>query len=139
MPSFPRRPHALVALIATVVGCSPVYDTSKKGPAPPHGGSLLSFGDDTGLVEVVHTPVQPNVKEVRSEVAFYVLNTDATPFTPAPTNGVFLAGKKSVNLVSEGGGLVTPGGPPLFPDNAIEGSLTFELDGKKIAIPLGVR
>ena len=34
---------------------------------------------------------------------------------------------------------MTPEGPPLFPKGDVDGTLTVELDGKPVNIPMGVR
>jgi hypothetical protein len=48
-------------------------------------------------------------------------------------------GKKKVILKAEDGGLISPDGLPPFRKGGVDVTLSAELDGKIINIPLGVR
>ena len=72
------------------------------------------------------------------EVSFYFLKDMTTPFSPAPTSGTLAVGKKKLTLKAEGEALVTPEGPPLFAKGDPDGTLSVELDGKTVNVPLGV-
>jgi hypothetical protein len=113
--------------------------TSDSGPPPPHKGSLITIPGGKGFVEVVKKDVSGN-SPVSAEVSFYFLKDDgSTPYSPSPGAGTLTVGKKKVDLKAEGDGLVTPNGPPLLPKGGMDGTLSVDLDGKSINIPLGVR
>ncbi len=93
-----------------------------------------------GYLEVVQKKATSPSTPMTGEVSFYFLKEDgSTPFSPAPTSGSLTVGKNKVALQSEGEGLATPSGAPLFPTGALDGILSVELDGKPVTIPLGVR
>ena len=94
---------------------------------------------NAGYVEVVKKPGSPARTPMAGEVSFYFLKDASTPISPAPTAGTLTVGKKKVTLKPEGDALVTPEGPPLFPNGDVDGTLTVELDGKPVNIPMGVR
>jgi hypothetical protein len=113
--------------------------TSNPGIPPPHGGNLVKLHGGQGYVEVVKKAVA-SVKETTSgEATFYFFKDMTVPYSPAPSSGTLTVGKKKMTLKSEGDALVTPSGPPLFAKGDVDGTLSVELDGKSINIPLGIR
>ena len=113
--------------------------TSNAGTPPPHNGTLVDLPAGGGFVEVVKKPL-PKGTSVADEVTFYFLKSMTKPITPAPTAGTLTVGKgKVLTLVAKDGGLATPAGPSLLAGGEIEGTLSVEIDGKKLSIPMGVR
>jgi len=91
-------------------------------------------------VEVVKKAVATSKEPISGEASFFFLTDKNDPYSPAPSSGSLTVGKKKVTLKSEGDALVTPTGPPLFARGGdVDGTLSVELDGKPINIPLGVR
>jgi hypothetical protein len=130
---------SLIIMLSVRAGCVglPLWD---EGPPPPHGGSLHKLPDGTGFIEIVKKETGAGATEVTGEVSFYFLKDLTTPFSPSPSTGTLTVGKKVVTLKSEGDGLVTPPGPRLMPKGAaLDGTLSVDLDGKTVTIPLGVR
>jgi hypothetical protein len=68
-----------------------------------------------------------------------LLDNASASYSPEPTSAKLVLGKKKVTLKVQDGGLTTPDGPPLFPKGGVDGTLSAELDGKIVDIPLGVR
>ncbi len=126
-------------LAAAISGCGQGSLTSNPGTPPPHGGNLVKLPGGMGYVEVVKKSVASSKEPTSGEATFYFLKDMTDPYSPAPSTGTLTVGKKQVTLKSEGDGLVTPSGPPLFAKSDVDGVLTVELDGKSIKIPLGVR
>ena len=124
---------------ATLIGCGGGPNLSDSGPPPPHGGNLVRLPANAGYVEVVKKPSSSATTPMTGEVSFYFLKDASTPISPAPSAGTLTVGKKKVTLKPEGDALVTPEGPPLFPKGDVDGTLTVELDGKPVNIPMGVR
>ena len=91
------------------------------------------------FVEVVKKVPGPTKSPITALVSFYFLDNASAPYSPAPTSGTLALGKKKVTLKVQDGGLTTPDGPPLFPKGGVEGTLSAELDGKIIDIPLVAR
>ena len=101
---------------------------------------MIALPDGKGSVEVVKKNVGAGSEKASGEVAFYFLQAGNTPMSPGPTSGTLTVGKKVVTLKCEGDALVTPEGPSLFPKGAaLDGVLSFELDGKPLSVPLGLR
>jgi hypothetical protein len=129
-----------LALIVALSGCGGGFpSTSNAGPPPPHGGNLIAVRGEKIVVEVVQKESGQAKTPMTAEVSFYFLNNASAPYSPAPTSGTLVVGKKKVILKAEDGGLITPDGPPLFPKGGVDGTLSAELDGKTVNIPLGVR
>jgi hypothetical protein len=127
------------ALISLLAGCGGGSLTSNPGTPPPHGGNLIAIAGDRGYLEVVKKAGVPAKGPVTAEVSFYFLKDPSTPYSPAPTSGTLIIGNKKVALKVQGDALVTPDGPALFPKGGVDGSVSVELDGKAVNIPLGVR
>jgi hypothetical protein len=130
-----------VLLFAFSIGCGGgLPSTSDSGTPPPHGGNLIRLPGGDGFVEVVQKKAASPRDQMTAEVRFYFLKKDgATLVVPPPSTGTFTLGKKTINLKTEGDGLVTPNGPPLFPKGDLDGVVNVELDGKATSVPLGVR
>jgi hypothetical protein len=92
-------------------------------------------------VEVVQKKAASPTTSLAGEVRFYFLKEDGTtPFSPPPGSGTLTVGKQKVTLKSDGDGLATPNGPPLFArSDGVDGLLSVDLDGTSVNIPLGVR
>jgi hypothetical protein len=90
-------------------------------------------------VEVVKKQGSSAKAPMAGEVSFYFLKDTSTPISPAPTAGTLTVGKRVIALKSEGDSLVTPEGPPLFPKGDVDGTLSVELSGKPVNVPMGVR
>jgi hypothetical protein len=86
---------------------------------------------------VVKKDVGSSKTPITGELSFYFLKDMSTLHSPAPRSGTLTVGKKRANLSSEGEALVTPNGPPLFPQGDPDGILSVELDGKVVNVPLG--
>lgn len=128
----------LFALSITGCGSSSGL-TTNPGPPPPHGGEIVYMNGDQGIVEVVKKNVSSPKESVDAEVSFYFYKDAFTPITPPPTSGSLIVTKKKIALKPSGDALVTPSGPALFARSDLDGSLTVEIDGKPVAIRLGVR
>jgi len=114
--------------------------TSNPGTPPPHGGNLVKLRGGQGYVEVVKKAIASSKEPTTGEATFYFLKDTTVPYSPAPSSGTLTVGDKKVTLKSEGDALVTPTGPPLFfAKGDVDGTLSVELDGKPINIPLGIR
>ncbi|QEH38685.1 hypothetical protein OJF2_72910 [Aquisphaera giovannonii] len=121
-------------LAVLLAGCGGSgLSTDNPGTPPPHGGEVINLPGAKGHVEVVRK------SSARGDVSFYFFKDSTTPYSPAPTSGTLTVGKKQVSLKPEGEGLATPPGADVFPRGALDGSLTVELAGEKVTIPLGVR
>jgi len=130
---------ATLMLAVSLSGCGTSEAlTSNPGPPPPHGGDIVNFRNDSGVVEIVKKPVSKPKEVVDAEVAFYFYKEPFTPF-PTPTSGSLVVTKKKIPLRLSGDALVTPPGPALFARSAVDGTLSVEIDGKTIKIPLGDR
>lgn len=127
-----------LVLMSLFTGCGGGSLTSNAGTPAPHGGSIINLPGGKGYVEVVKKDVGASKASVTSEVAFYFLKDMSTPYSPAPSSGTLTIGKKKVTLSAEGEAMVTPNGPPLFPKGDPDGTLSVELDGKTVNVPLGV-
>jgi hypothetical protein len=135
-----RISRAACFLLATLLtGCGQGSLTSNPGTPPPHGGNLVKLPGGQGYLEVVKKAVASSKEPTSGEATFYFLKDMTNPYSPAPSSGTLTVGKKKVTLKSEGDALVTPTGPPLFAKGDVDGTLSVELDGKPINIPLGVR
>ncbi len=134
-------PISLALLLGLLAGCSSRPSLSDPGPEPPHKGIVQSIPGTKTVVEVVQKKVASPREPVDGEVTFYFLQQDGTtPISPAPSSGTLTVGKKTIALKPQGDGLATPSGPPLFArSGGIDGTLSVELEGKSISIPLGVR
>jgi hypothetical protein len=132
---------AMILCFGLTIGCGGgAPDTSNPGEPPPHGGLLVKMPGGTGLVEIVKKDTSPSEKTVTAEASFYFFKSAYTAYSPSPSTGTLTpANGKKVELKAEGDALVTPPGPPLFKQGAVDGTLTIELDGKTRTIPLGVR
>ena len=139
MPRFARAFFLCLTSTATLIGCGGGPSLSDSGPPPPHGGNLVRLPANAGYVEVVKKPSSSATTPMAGEVSFYFLKDASTPISPAPSSGTLTVGKKKVALKPEGDALVTPEGPPLFPKGDVDGTLTVELDGKPVNIPMGIR
>ncbi|WP_165221793.1 hypothetical protein [Aquisphaera insulae] len=126
----------VAGLAFLLAGCGgPSLSTDNPGTPPPHGGEVINLPGGKGHVEVV----KKSPSASGGEVTFYFFKDSTTPYSPAPTSGTFTSGKKEITLRPEGDGLTTPAGPAILRGGAIDGTLTVELDGQKLTIPLGVR
>jgi len=134
-----RITRAACFLLAMLTGCGQGSLTSNPGTPPPHGGNLVKLRGGQGYVEVVKKAVASSKEPTTGEARFYFLKDMTVPYSPAPSSGTLTVGKKKVTLKSEGDALVTPTGPPLFAKGDVDGTLSVELDGKPINIPLGIR
>jgi hypothetical protein len=132
-----KSTHYLPA--SSLSGCGGLPSTSATGPPPPHGGTLIAVRGANLFVEVVKKEPGPSKSPMTAEVSFYLLDNASAPYSPAPTSGTLALVKKKVTLKVHDGGLTTPDGPPLFPKGGVDGTLSAELDGKIVDIPLGVR
>ncbi len=119
-------------------GCAGGSPTWNPGTPPPHGGSVINLPGGKGYVEVVKKDVGSSKAPVTGEVSFYILKDMSTSYSPTPSTGTLTVGKKQVSLNAEGGALVTPNGPPLFTKGDPDGTLSVEIDGKTLNVPLGV-
>jgi hypothetical protein len=129
-----------LAFIVALSGCGGGFpSTSNAGPPPPHGGNLIAVRGEKIFVEVVQKESGSAKTPMNAEVSFYFLDNSSAPYSPAPTSGTLVIGKKKVTLKADDGGLITPAGPPIFPKGGVDGTLSVELDGKLMSIPLGVR
>jgi hypothetical protein len=139
MPKIAPIGFALV--LGLLAGCSSRPSLSNAGPEPPHKGNLLLIPASKTYLEIVQKKVASPKEPVDGEVTFYFLKEDGTtPVSPAPTGGTLTVGKKTITLKPQGDGLATPSGPPLFAKSeGVDGTLSVELDGKSVNIPLGVR
>jgi hypothetical protein len=126
-------------LAAMLTGCGQGSLTSNPGIPPRHGGNLVKLPGGQGYVEVVKKAVASSKEPTSGEATFYFFKDMTDPYSPAPSSGTLTVGKKKVTLRSEGDALVTPTGPPLFAKGGLDGTLSVELDGKPINIPLGIR
>ncbi len=132
--------YVLLLFAGMAAGCGSSSLTDATGPPPPHGGTLFRLPEGKGFVEVVKKEAGASKENITGEASFYFLNKDGTtPYSAGPTTGSLTVGKTKVTLKSEGDALVTPSGPALFPKGGVDGALTFELDGKTVTIPLGLR
>lgn len=130
---------ACLAFVVFLCGCTKDNSTAVK-PPPPHGGSLIAIPDNNGFVEIVKKPIAGKETSVSGEMKFYFFKDEFTPFTPAPTTATLTCGKnKTVTLKPDGDALVTPDGPPLFDGGEPDGTLSVQLGGKNLSVPLGVR
>jgi hypothetical protein len=129
-----------LVFLGLLAGCGGgTASTSYSGPPPPHKGNRIAISGGQGYVEVVKKEVSGR-SPISAEISFYFLKDDgATLYSPSPSAGTLTVGKKKVDLKAEGEGLVTPKGPPLFPESGIDGMLRVDLDGKSINIQLGLR
>jgi hypothetical protein len=134
-------PIGLALLLGLLAGCSGRPSLSDPGPEPPHKGTLQSIPGTKAVVEIVQKKVASPREPVDGEVTFSFLQPDGTtPVSPAPSSGTLTVGKKTITLKPQGDGLATPSGPPLFArSGGVDGTLSVELDGKSVNIPLGVR
>jgi len=88
---------------------------------------------------VVKKEVASSKEPTSGEATFYFFKDMTDSYSPAPSSGTLTVSKKKVTLKSEGDALVTPTGPPLFAKGGLDGTLSVELDGKPINIPLDIR
>ena len=130
---------ACFLLAGLLAGCGQGSLTSNPGTPPPHGGNLVKLPGGQGFVEVVKKAAASSKEPSSGEASFYFFKEMTDPYSPAPSSGTLTVGKKKVTLKSEGDALVTPPGPPLFAKGTLDGTLSVELDGKPINIPLGIR
>jgi hypothetical protein len=138
MSNAPRFRVASFAILLACCACN--RSSNDPGPPPPHGGSIINLPNGAGIVEVVTKPAPKGTASVTSELALYFYKDAFTPYSPAPNTGTLTLGPaKKVTLNADGGGLVTPPGPPLFANGEVDGSVTVDLDGKAQTIPLGLR
>jgi hypothetical protein len=129
-----------LVLLSAGMGCSGSSPMDSVSAPPPHGGSLLPLPGGKGYVEIVKKDAGSNSQDLTGEVAFYFLKDGTAPMSPAPTSGTLTVGKKVVTLKSDGDGLVTPIGPRILPKGStLDGVLSFELGGKTLSVPLGIR
>ena len=136
-----RDGRVLLLLAALpLVGCEPgPPSTTATGPPAPHQGSVIELPGGEGYVEIVQKqPTSPKAP-LDKELSFYFLKDMTTPLAPAPTTGTLAVGKKTVALKADGDALVTPLGPPIFPQGDLEGTLSVDLDGGSKTIPLRIR
>jgi hypothetical protein len=140
MDKIPRVVCVLLLGLATGCGGGPP-SLSDPGTPPPHRGTLVRIHGGKQFVEVVQKKAASATEPMTGEVSFYFLKEDGTtPVSPAPAAGTLEVGRKKVALKPEGDALVTPSGPPLFAKiGGVDGTLSVELDGKPVTIPLGVR
>jgi hypothetical protein len=132
-----RARVSILIMSILFAGCgSPLLST--PGLPPPHGGNVINLPGGKGFVEVVKKDIGTSKASVAGEVYFYFLKDINTPLSPAPSSGSLTVGKRKVPLNVESEGLVTPTGPPLFPKGDPDGTLTVELDGRTVNVPLGV-
>jgi hypothetical protein len=127
-------------LLGLLAGCGGP-PTLKSGPEPPHHGNLVKVPGSKLYVEVVHKQAASPKTPMTGEATFYFLQEDGTTsVSPSPSGGTLTVGKQKISLKADGDGLTTPNGPPLFAKSGgVSGTLTVELDGKTLNIPLGVR
>jgi hypothetical protein len=127
-------------LLGLLAGCGGP-PTLNSGPEPPHHGNLVKVPGSKLYVEVVHKQAASPKTPMTGEATFYFLQEDGTtPVSPAPSSGTLTVSKQKIALKPEGEGLTTPNGPPLFAKSGgVAGTLSVELDGKTVNIPLGVR
>jgi len=125
-------------IMSLFTGCGGDSLTSNPGTPPPHGGSIINLPGGKGYVEVVKKDIGSSKNSVTGEVTFYFLKDMSTSYSPAPGTGTLTVGKKKVILNAEGEALVTPNGPPLFAKGDPDGTLSVELDGRTVNVPLGV-
>jgi len=130
---------ACYLLAAMLTGCEQGSLTSNPGTPPPHGGNIVKLPGGQGYVEVVKKAVASSTEPTSGEATFYFFKDKTDLYSPAPSSGTLTIGKKKVTLKSEGDALVTPTCPPLFAKGGLDGTLSVELDGKPINIPLGIR
>jgi hypothetical protein len=99
------------------------------------------MSDGKGFVEVVQKKAESPTTPMTGEVTFYFIKEDGkTAVSPAPSAGTLTVGKQKITLKSEGEGLATPSGPPLFAKTGgVDGLLSVDLDGKPVNVPLGLR
>ncbi len=128
-------------MIVLLAGCgNPGLSTSDPGKPLPHGGTPVSLPGGKGFVEVVKKADVPREGNVVGEVQFFFLNEDFSPNEAKPTSGSLAVNKGTViTLLVKDGGLATPAGKPLFAGKDPDGLLTAEVDGKTLAVPLGLR
>jgi hypothetical protein len=135
-----RFAHLLLSVaFLSLIGCGQGSLTSDPGTPPPHHGDLIRMPGNQGYVEVVKNGGEPGKGSKTSQVAFYFLKDMNTPISPVPTSGTLIVGKKKVSLSAKDEGLVTPADTTLFPRGDLDGTLSVELDGKIVSIPLGIR
>jgi hypothetical protein len=137
-----RSSRVIVSVVlGLLAGCSNRPSTSNPGPEPPHHGNLIKVPGAKINVEVVQKQVTSPKTPIAGEVTFYFLKEDATTLvSPPPSGGTLTVGKQKIALQPEGEGLTTPNGPPLFAKTGgVDGTLSVELDGKTLNVPLGVR
>lgn len=136
------RDSRILPLLAALplLGCEPgPPSTTATGPPPPHQGAVLELPDGEGFVEIVQKkPASPKTP-LDKELSFYFLKDMTTPLAPSPSTGTLTVGKKAVELKADGDALVTPAGPPIFPQGDLEGILKVELGGGAKSIPLRTR
>jgi hypothetical protein len=128
-------------LLGISLGCGGGPPSMDSGPGAPHQGNLVRIAGGQGYVEVVHKQAASPTAPMTGEVTFYFLKDDGkTPVSPAPTSGTLTVGKQKIALKPDGDGLTTPNGPALFAKSGgVDGTLSVELDGKSVNVPLGVR
>jgi hypothetical protein len=137
-----RTSRVVVSVVlGLLAGCSHRPSTSNPGPEPPHRGNLIMVPGGKTYVEVVQKQATSLKTPIAGEVTFYFLKEDGTtPVSPPPSGGTLTVGKQTITLKPEGDGLATPSGPPLFARaGGVDGTLSVELDGQTVNIPLGVR
>jgi hypothetical protein len=135
-----RSRHGVCLLaLALLHGCGGASLTSNPGTPPPHGGRLIKLPGGQGYLEVVTDNPGALNSKAADKIAFYFLKDMTTPFSPSPTAGTLVIGKKKTALNSEGDALTLPNSSSVLGKRDIDGVLSVELDGKSINIPLGVR
>jgi hypothetical protein len=133
MSQYRRLILALPLLVIAGCGGNGV-NLNNPGDPPPHKGTVISFPEGNGFVEVVKG------SDPEPEATFYFLKDMKTPFSPAPTSGQLkLSEKQVIELKPKDGGLATPAGANVFKGGDPSGSLYVDLDGKRQVIPVDVR
>jgi hypothetical protein len=132
-----------ISSIGLIVGCGcGAFSTGATGFVAPHGGMLMPFrvGKKKGLIEIVK---KEGSGPITAEVSFYFYKENGSqfvPYNPAPDAGTLEVNRgKKVVLESDDDALVTPTGPVLFENSAVEGTLSVEFDDETRVFPLGIR
>ncbi len=141
MSRLPTLSLVLAAgLIAGCGGNNGALSTSNPGKPTPHGGSVVSLPGGKGYVEIVKKADVPKEGNVIGELQFFFLKDDFSTEEKAPTSGSLKVTKgQNITLLVKEGGLSTPSGPALFAGKDPDGTLTAEIDGKTVIVPLGLR